>query len=260
MSMQTDQARDDTAEASGNSGYQWDHFDPEAYFQHYYGNPHADDDCLTRLAASALKCAPQAGNDLDLIDIGTGPNLIPFLCALPRARSMTAWDFSASNAAWLEAELQRDTLRAPWQHFWDESRAAYGPMWQLSECPVSALRAKCTITCGSIFDLPERCWDGATMFFCAESITQRMDEFEEAMSAFAKCVKPGGALIGAFLVQSDGYDVGGRRYPALRLSADTIEAVFALNASSVKAQRIGIVEQEIRSGYSGCVFLTGVAR
>ena len=260
MSSQTAQARDDTALASGNSGYQWDHFDPEAYFQHFYGDPHPDDDCLTRLAANALKLALQTGHDFDLIDIGTGPNLIPFLCALPRARSMTAWDFSASNTAWLAAELEREPLRAPWRHFWDESRAAYGALWHLPENPLAALRAKCTITRGSIFDLPERRWDGATMFFCAESITQKMDEFEVAMSAFAKCVKPGGALIGAFLVQSDGYDVGGRRYPALRLTAETIEAVFALNASSVNAQRIGIVEQEIRSGYSGCVFLTGVAR
>lgn len=43
---------------------------------------------------------------------------------------------------------------------------------------------------GSIFDLPERTWDAATMFFCAESITEHQDEFEAACAAFARCVKP----------------------------------------------------------------------
>jgi len=39
-----------------------------------------------------------------------------------------------------------------------------------------------------------------------------------------------------------------------------IENVFASNAYNVKAERIGIREREIRSGYSGFIFLTGTAR
>jgi hypothetical protein len=34
---------------SGNADYQWANFDSEAYFQHYYGEPHPDDDCVIRL-------------------------------------------------------------------------------------------------------------------------------------------------------------------------------------------------------------------
>ena len=253
-------ACDEVTTGSGNSDYPWAKFDPEAYFQHYYGDPHADDDCVARLATEAIKRMPQTGNDLDVIDIGTGPNLIPFLCASPRARSLTAWEFSASNIAWLEAELKRDALRPQWQHFWDVSRSAYGPDWQLPDNPMASLIAKSIVTRGSIFDLPQCRWDGATMFFCAESITGQLDEFEAAMSAFAKCVKPGGTLAAAFLVQSDGYEVGGRRFPALRLSAGQIEAVLACHAHSVKTERIGIVDEEIRSGYSGCAFVTAVAR
>ncbi len=98
------------------------------------------------------------------------------------------------------------------------------------------------------------------MFFCAESITERQDEFEAACVAFARCVKPGGALIAAFLVHSAGYVVADRPFPVLHLSPNSIQTVFAAHADQVQAQQIGIVEREIRSGYSGFIFLTGIAR
>lgn len=244
---------------SGNADYQWSQFDSEAYFQHYYGEPHPDDDLVIRCAVEAMKQAPPLGSDLDVIDVGTGPNLIPFFCALPRARRLTAWEYSESNVRWLEADLQRDDMRPQWQHFWKVTREAYGPDWQLPDNPIPALRAKSTLTCASIFDLPKHTWDAATMFFCAESITERQDEFEAACLAFARCVKPGGALAAAFLVRSAGYVVAERPFPVLSLTAESIEDIFNRHAKGVRAERIGIVEREIRSGYSGFIFLTGTA-
>lgn len=256
------QSTDNPAAGAGssNADFQWSEFDPQAYFEHYYGEPHADDDFVTLCTAQALAAMPQASHDLDIVDIGTGPNLIPFLCAHPRARALTAWEFSASNVTWLENELQREALRPQWQHFWDVVRRGYGDAWSLSANPMPDLRSKSRVVRGSIFELPERRWDAATMFFCAESITAKVDEFEAAMAAFASCAKPGGLLAGAFLVQSDGYEVEGLRFPALRLSADAIAAVLEKYASNVSVRRIGIVDEEIRSGYSGCAFLTATAR
>ena len=86
----------------GNADYRWDQFDPEAYFQHYYGEPHPDDERMIRCAVAAMKQAPPIGAELDVVDVGTGPSLIPFLCALPRARQLTAWEYAESNIAWLE--------------------------------------------------------------------------------------------------------------------------------------------------------------
>ena len=97
------------------------------------------------------------------------------------------------------------------------------------------------------------------MFFCAESITERHNEFEAACASFARCVRPGGALIAAFLVRSSGYEVAGRKFPVLGLSAESVESAFSALAVNVKAERIGIVPREIRSGYSGFVLLTGAA-
>jgi hypothetical protein len=264
MTSQAGSARDARLTSSGNADFQWDKFDSEAYFQHYYGDPHPDDDCVIRCAVDAMKRIPAVrfpeGRRLDIVDIGTGPNLIPFFCATPVASHLTAWEFAESNVAWLEAELRAPVLRPQWRHFWAVTQQAYGPLWSFPENPIPELREKCSVTRGSVFDLPQRRWDAATMFFCAESITEKLEEFEAAVSAFAKCVKPGGALIAAFLVRSGGYEVSGRRFPVLHLSAETIEDVFTRHAANVEAQRIGIVEKEIRSGYAGFIFLTGVAR
>lgn len=245
---------------SGNAAYDWGQFDSEAYFQHYYGEPHPDDDLVIRCAVEALRRAPPVSAELDVVDVGTGPNLIPLFCALPRARRLTTWEYASSNGAWLKAELATDAMRPQWQHFWGVTRQAWGADRALPENPIPALREKTVITQGSIFDLPSRTWDAATMFFCAESITERHDEFEAACAAFARCVKPGGLLAGAFLVRSAGYVVADRAFPVLRLSAETIEQTFTSHATEVRSERIGIVEREIRSGYSGFVFMTGIAR
>ena len=248
-----------TRSPTGNADYQWAQFDSEAYFQHYYGEPHADDDLVIHRAVEALKQAPPIGAELDVVDVGTGPNLIPLFCVLPRARQLTAWEYAESNVAWLQAELRRHEMRSQWRHFWDVTLKAYGSGWHLPDDPTSLLQGRCLIKQGSIFELPERRWDAATMFFCAELITERQDEFEAACAAFARCVKPGGALIAAFLVRSSGYNVAGREFPVLRLSAELIESTFSDFANEVKSEQIGIVPREIRSGYSGFVLVTGIA-
>jgi hypothetical protein len=243
----------------GNADYEWSAFDAEAYFDQYYGEPHPDDDRIVTCAVEAIKEARPAG-DLDFVDVGTGPNLMPLLCALPRARSLTAWEYTESNLAWLKAELRRNGLRPQWRHFWNTARTAYGSAYRLPDDPLPGLSAKTVVRQGSIFDLPERAFDAATMFFCAESITGRQDEFEAACAAFARCVRSGGTLAAAFLAHSAGYVVKGSPFPALPLSAESIASVFAPHAGQLRTETIGLSERPIRSGYSGTVFLTGIAR
>lgn len=238
-----------------NEEFQWSQFDPEAYFEHYYGDPHPDDGRVTACAAKALMQALPADEDIAVVDVGTGPNLIPFLSALPRAKSLTAWEYSQANLDWLRQELDRPALRPQWEYFWREVRNVYGQSPALPADPAAQLRAKAELQHGSIFDLPQARWDAASMFFCAESITERMDEFEGACASFVRCVKPGGTLAAAFLVGSAGYEVAGRRFPAIRLAPAQIEAVFQPLCSRVEIEPIGVVDQEIRSGYSGALFL-----
>lgn len=244
----------------GNGEYDWAAFEPESYFEHYYADPHPDDDDLTRLAAATLMHAAPDGDGLNIIDIGTGPSLIPFMCAAPRAASLTCWEFSQANVSWLREELSRSETRPQWLHFWSSVRAVYQGKKKLPADPGPLLQAKCEFAQRSIFDLPERRWDAATMFFCAESITEKRPEFEAACASFAKCVKPGGTLAAAFLVRSSGYTVGQRRYPAIDLCASAIEDVFCGLTASAEVQQIGAAEHEVRSGYTGALFLRAQSR
>ncbi len=260
MSAETPSSGKSERAASRNADYRWAEFDSEAYFQHYYGEPHQDDERVIRLAVAAVKSARPAGAELDVVDVGTGPNLFPLFCTLPRARRLTAWEYATSNIAWLEAELRRPEARWQWRHFWEVAREAWGPAYRLPDDPTSLLRERCAIRQGSIFELPQRAWDAATMFFCAESITGSRDEFEAACASYARCARPGGLLAAAFLVRSGGYVVADRPFPVLHVTAEEIEQTFARYAHIEKVEKVGIVEREIRSGYSGFVFITGTAR
>ena len=173
---------------------------------------------------------------------------------------LTAWEYAQSNVSWLKKELSSDEMRPQWRHFWPVARAAYAPEFKTPDNPIPALRAITEVKQGSIFDLPKRQWTAGTMFFCAESITARFDEFEQGVAAYCQSVKPGGLLAAAFLVRSGGYVVADKAFPVLHVLPDQIQDTFSKHATAVHADLIGIVEREIRSGYSGFIFLTGRAK
>lgn len=243
---------------SKNQDFSWDNFDPEAYVAHYYGDPHPDDDEVLRRTCAAL--AAFAGDrEIDVIDVGTGPNLFPLFAAAPVSRRQTAWEYAPSNIEWLRRELDRGELRAPWTHFWNVVRATSARA-QAIENPAAVLKARTEVTQGSIFDVPQRQWDAATMFFCAESITSDQDEFVRACAAFAGAVRPGGAVAAAFLAGSRGYRVGEEDYPAVSVGPEELGAAFGGLVDDLRLSGIGNRDEEIRSGYTGMIFLTGRVR
>jgi hypothetical protein len=232
-------------------------FDPETYLAHYYDEPHPDDDLVLTLTCQALREAQPSGN-LETVDVGTGPNLYPLFAALPRARKLTAWDYARPNIDWLNNELAKDTMRPQWQHFWAVARRAWAKP-ELPDNPMPELRRKTEPHQGSIYDLPRRTWDAATMFFCAEAVTNIQSEFDEACACFAKSVRPSGTLVAAFLVNSASYELDGVRSPIMTLSEDSLQATFKKVAGNVATRPIGIVKEEVRSGYTGMVLLTATA-
>jgi hypothetical protein len=239
-----------------NEDFAWTRFDPEAYVAHYYGDPHPDDDEVVRRTCRALSAAGRS--DLDVVDVGTGPNLFPLLAAMPVSRRLTVWEYADSNIAWLKRELARAELRAPWSHFWEVAASAHD-LGHARRDPTVELCEKTEIVQGSIFDLPVRRWSAATMFFCAESITARQDEFERACAAFARAVIPDGVLAAAFLAGSRGYRVGEEDYPAVSVTEQSLKAAFDGFVRELELTAIGAMGEEIRSGYSGMVFMTARA-
>jgi hypothetical protein len=244
----------------GNADYPWTKFDSEAYFSHYYRELHPDDIEVIQRTVAALKAARPAGDRLSCVDVGTGPNLFPLLAAMPRAAQVTAWEYAPTNIEWLRNEMTAPEMRRQLREFWDVIRQAWRPDYDLPAHPYPALQAKAALHQGSIFDLPARQWDAGTMFFCADSITQKMDEFERACTAYARSVKTGGTLACAFLLRSGGYEVAGQPFPVLRLTTPDVTAIFEKLAADLETHEIGMVEEEIRSGYLGMLFVTGRAR
>mgnify|MGYP002390630144 FL=1 len=151
-------------------------------------------------------------------------------------------------------------MRRQLGEFWGVIRAAWGPSYDLPDHPYPMLREVADLRQASIFDLPKSQWDAATMFFCADSITQKMDEFETACTAYAQAVKSGGTLACAFLLRSGGYEVAGEAFPVLRLTTPDVAAIFNKLATDVETHEIGVVDEEIRSGYLGMLFVTGLAK
>jgi len=70
-----------------------------------------------------MKRAPSIDAELETVDVGTGPNLIPFFCALPRARKLTAWEYAESTVAWLQGEIRRNQVRSQWHHLGRDTRS-----------------------------------------------------------------------------------------------------------------------------------------
>jgi hypothetical protein len=250
--------------AARNKDAEWNAFDSEAYFHHYYGEPHPDDDALTALTARALREAQWPNSrGLDVIDVGTGPSLIPLLAALPVATRLTAWEYSQSNLSWLANEITGTALRPQWQHFWNVVRAAHSEAdtsmmnRMLPHDPLPLLIQRVRLLRGSIFDLPRQKFDAATMFFCAESITSSRAEFKSALSAFTGTVRPDGLIAAAFLAGSSGYEVSGRRFPAVTLDIADLAADIGPRVNSLHITPIGLSTSEIRSGYTGAIFVTG---
>jgi hypothetical protein len=238
-----------------NADADWDQFDSEAYHSHNYAKVLQADEYLTRWTAAAFANWNSSG---PVIDVGTGPNLLPLLCALSSATSLTAWEYSQSNVAWLLRTLDQPTMPDGWRRFWklieEAQPGSAGPdnSWR-------ALCAKTTIHRSSIFELPESKWDAATMFFCAESLTEDVDEFELACRCFTRSVVPGGLLVAAFMENSNGYEVNGKIFPAIPVDRTAVLKAFDGVAHIVDVRRIDAKDYGVRSGYSGMIYIKGRA-
>ena len=241
-------------------------FDPEAYFQHYYGEPHPDDERVIRLRGSGHESRRRRSTRSWMSSMSALVQVSFHSCArLPRARRLTAWEY---------AERQY-CLAGSWNYSRKEMRLAMASLLAMSPAKAYAagLSACLTIRCPSLREkstdqteaqssiFPERHMGcGDHVLLCGIHYRATRTSSKPHVAAYARCVKRGGALAAAFLAHSAGYIVKASRFPALPLSAESILKAFAPHAEGLKAEAIGIVQREVRSGYSGLVFLTGNAR
>ncbi|MCW6008614.1 hypothetical protein K1W54_29320 [Micromonospora sp. CPCC 205371] len=243
-----------------NADCPWDLFDSDGYQRHNYGDLRAPDQTIIehvgRFFAAQRPLLEATAAKWHGIDVGSGTNLYPALTMLPIVSTITLWEHSAANVAWLERETR--PYRRSWEPFWSVLAAAAGMYRQLVR-PDEALSAAIKVEKGSVFDLPEAQWDVGTMFFVAESITGRRTEFESATRRFLRSLKPGAPFAAAFMENSRGYLVGDQQFPAVAITRSDLRSALRDLTSAFKIRHIA-PQQQLRDGYDGMILVTGITR
>ena len=260
MSLPTAAAPDDRPDGGAvarNSEFGWEDFDPHAYKAHNYETLRPDDQLIVsgvRDHFAKSRLAPHARG----LDIGPGANLYPTMAMLPFCAKVDLIEYSPANVAWLLAhQRRRSRFDRSWHPFWKVygGNAAYGD-YVRGHNPLVEFRRKANVSQGSIFKLKRRTWDIGTMFFVACSLSDNADHFRHAVNCFLQALKPGAPYAAGFMTGSDGYEVNGRRFPAVPVSREMIEDTLAELAPK---SRVVEIPTDLRPGV-GMVLATGYRR
>ncbi len=243
----------------GNADVTWDdRFDSDAYFQHNYGTLHDEDAAIIRIVADHFdnrfkgRTSQWGGR---AIDVGAGANLYPTMTMLPFASEVVLYERANTNRVWLKEQVHAPA--ASWAKFWDEVRGSR-ETYQNIKKPMDVLAHRATVVKGNVFALRPDQFDLGTMFFVAESITNRDDEFRRATRLFIDSLVTKAPFAAAFMRDSSGYYVGGERFPACSINEkDVAEAL----ADVAYVDTLEVVESTaLREGYCGMIVATGVKK
>jgi hypothetical protein len=243
-----------------NSDVPWDSFNSLEYYWHNYGHLRDDDHQIIGIVADFfVHCFDRSAPPKRLakaIDVGTGTNLYPALTMLPYSSSVTLFERSFPNRQWLTDQLARP--HSTWQEeFWPVIAADRGVCLDIRN-PLGLLHDRAEVTKGNLFELKPDQYDLGTMFFVAESITTRDDEFRRAIQLFVGSLMPGAPFAATFMRRSQGYYVGDTLFPACSIVEDDVRACLAPVA---RIRDIETVESHgLRDGYSGMIVATGWKR
>jgi hypothetical protein len=236
-----------------NAGLPWDDFDPDLYHESNYLVLREDDRRILQVTRDFLATQLRLKEGFRAIDVGSGANIYPALAMLPFCNRLTLWERGLRNVHWLKRQVSR--FSNSWFPYWHvlNTRARYRTV----DDPRLTMRDRCTVAHADLFDLPSREWDVGTMFFVAESISGAPREFRLAMRCFIAALKPRAPFVAAFMRDSEGYDVGSLRFPAVKVSEDDVSNCLSPLAHDVRILRIRSVHR--RNGYDGMILALGKA-
>jgi NNMT/PNMT/TEMT family len=244
-----------------NDAVAWSDFDADEYWHINYSSVLPEDAEIIQCASKFLieACGPPS-HSKRAVDVGAGANLYPALLMLPWAEHIVFTEYAEPNIDWLAENLPDASGEWQWRPFWDliADRACYRAVEQ----PRRRLAAVHEIRRVSIFDLPPRTWDLGSMFFVADGMTTDVAEFELAVRSFLNALKPGSPFMMAFMEGSSGYDVHGVRFPAVRVTRKSLEALLAdlpVTSASI-ALRTDNSIRAVRHGYDAMLLVTGFIR
>jgi hypothetical protein len=246
----------------------WDAFQPEEYWKTNYAFLRGDDRRFLQLLRDFFGSEPARPGRVG-VDVGAGANLYPALAMLPVCEKVTLLEYGAKNCEWLRGEIQR------YSSYWD-------PFWRvLKEHPAyealggsnarRPLSRAASVRQGSLFDLEPLQFDVGTMFFVAESITNKTDEFHTAVDRFTGSLRPGAPFAAAFMRNSSGYSVDEHEFPALEIDENHVREHLLQVSPDLRietvdtrgqflngtAARDTVKTHRLRHGYDGMILALG---
>jgi hypothetical protein len=240
-----------------NDAVAWSDFGADEYWKINYASVLPEDAEIIQCASKFLieSCGARLGCKR-AVDVGAGTNLYPALLMLPWAERIVFTEYASPNILWLSENLAQAPGEWRWQPFWD--LVADQPGYRDVEQPRRRLAAVHEIRTLSIFDLPSRTWDLGSMFFVADGMTSDEAEFESAVRSFLNSLMPDSPFIMAFMESSTGYDVDGVRYPAVKMTQTSLDALLAnLPVTRTSILRTDNSIRKLRPGYDAMLLATG---
>jgi hypothetical protein len=239
-----------------NDAVAWSDFDADEYWRLNFAEVLPEDAEIIEYASKFLITACEPGRFKTAVDVGAGTNLYPGLLMLPWVEHIVFTEHAESNIDWLGKHLAATSGEWEWQPFWN--LVAHQPCYQNIEHPRRRLAAAHEVRALSIFDLPRRTWDLGSMFFVADGLTEDRAEFELAVRTFLGALVPGSPFLMAFMEGSTGYDVRGVRFPSVRLTLPSLEALLArLPVTGTSVLRTNNTIRALRPGYDAMLLVTG---
>ena len=235
----------------------WSDFDADEYWQINYSSMLPEDVEIIQYACKFLiEACGARSRPKRAVDVGAGANLYPALLMLPWAEHIVFTEYASPNINWLSANLADTPGEWQWQHFWD--LVAGLPGYRAVEQPRRRLAAVHEIRTASIFDLPPRTWDLGSMFFVADGMTTDEGEFESAVRSFLGALMPGSPFMMAFMEGSHGYDVNGVRFPTVKVTPRSLDALLSdLPVTGTSVLRTDNSIRRVRLGYDAMLLVTG---
>jgi hypothetical protein len=243
--------------SSRNDAAAWSDFDSDEYWKINYASVLPEDVEIIQCASKFLieACGARPGFRR-AVDVGAGTNLYPALLMLPWAEHIVFTEYASPNINWLSENLADASGEWRWQPFWDLVTEL--PCYQGVEQPRHRLAAVHEIRTLSIFDLPRRTWNLGSMFFVADGMTTDKAEFASAVRSFLGALMPGSPFLMAFMEGSDGYDVHGVRYPAVKVTPQVLDTLLAnLPVTGASILRTDNSIRRLRPGYDAMLLVTG---
>ena len=232
-----------------NSDCEWEKFDQREYVERNYGEALQADFVVLRKLARFYETTPTGGEH---VEIGSGPNLYPLMVAAKHRDRIHVTDIAESNLNYVQSELISG-LTDIWRRWHSRLRQLQGG-YQTDDEMVQRLRDICTFEQISVLDLPAHSYDSSSMMFVAESMTNDLGEYGDALLKSVRCVRPGGSFAVALMLKSHGYNAGDASFPAVPVRPPEIKALIDPEASEIEYSEISF---NVREGHEGMLLATG---